>query len=283
MAPPVSAKAHAHHVGLICDMFWTYDHSRPWTDPTSPRNHTFRKELLAWSSQIKQFGYYEYIGNAEFYGPWGLVHKIREDLPAFRAMGGTYLQPEGQAFFATQGLTFYINERLTWDVDADVDLLMEEFFTRFYGPAATPMRDYWMAIERLYALERPGSRLERRILPRLEDWAALERHLQAARRITRTLPPAQRRFADRVQFARDGLEFGRLTATYQRQFVHQPADHQAAIDYLTQYGPRVTELWKAYHDGNTYWPPLAPGWVAGEIDVPRLLNMHRQALNSAAH
>jgi len=281
MAPPISAKAHPHHVGLICDMFWTYDHSRPWDDPTSPRNQVFLKELNAWGSQLKQFGYYEYIGNAEFFGPWGLVYKIREDLPAFHELGGTYLQPEGQAFFATQGLTFYINERLTWDVDADVDLLMEEFFTRFYGPAATPMRDYWMAVERLYALERPGSRLERRILPRPEDWDALDSYLQQAQRITAALPPAEKRFADRVQFARDGLEYGRLTAIYQRQFEHKPADHAAAIAFLKQYGSRITAIATKYGSGADYWPPLAPGWAISTYNVERLIEQHAQALQAA--
>jgi len=282
MKPPISAKAHPHHVGLICDMFWTYDHSRPWDDPTSARNQTFLKELKAWGSQLSQFGYYEYIGNAEFFGPWGLVYKIREDLPAFHELGGTYLQPEGQAFFATQGLTFYINERLTWDVDADVDLLMEEYFTRFYGPAAKPMRDYWMAIERLYALERPGTRLERRVLPRPEDWAALDNYLQQAQRITSKLPAAEKRFADRVQFARDGLEYGRLTASYQREFEHKRADHAAAIAFLQQYGPRITELTKKYPSGDAYWPPLAPGWAFGEYNVDGLLKMHQQEALKAA-
>lgn len=278
MRPPISAKAHPRHTGLICDMFWVYDHSRPWNDPTSPRNRRFLAELKAWGSQLPQFGYYEYIGNAEYFGPWGLVYKIREDLPAFRELGGTYLQPEAQAFFATQGLTYYINERLTWDIDADVDLLMEEFFTRFYGPAAAAMRDYWMAVERLYTLERPGSRLETRVLPLPEDWAALDRHLQEAQHMTAQLPPAQKRFADRVQFARDGLEFGRLTATYQRVYDRQNSDHQAAIDFLTAFGPRVTEIWNKYKDGDAYWPPLAPGWIISEINIQQLLESHRQAL-----
>jgi len=282
MKPPISAKAHPHHVGLICDMFWTYDHSRPWDDPTSPRNRVFKQELLAWGSQLKQFGYYEYIGNAEFYGPWGLVYKIREDLPAFHELGGTYLQPEGQAFFATQGLTFYINERLTWDLDADVDLLMEEFFNRFYGPAAEPMREYWMAVERLYNLERPGSRLERRILPRNEDWAALDAYLRQAQHITAALPAKDKRFADRVQFARDGLEYGRLTAQYQREFQHQRADHAKAIEFLRQNGPAIKEIAKKYPSGDAYWPPLAPGWALSSFNVDQMLEGHEKALKEAA-
>ncbi len=56
-------------------------------------------------------------------------------LPAFRAVGGTFLQPEVQTLYATQGLNHYISDRLSWDIDADVDVLLEELFTRFYGQA----------------------------------------------------------------------------------------------------------------------------------------------------
>jgi hypothetical protein len=282
MAPPITAKGHPQHVGLICDMFWTYDHTRSWNDPTSTRNQTFHQELAAWGGALSQLGYYEYIGNAEFFGPWPLVQKIREDLPAFYELGGTFLQPESQAFYATQGPNLYISDRLSWNLDADADLLMEEFYTRFYGPAAEPMRAYWQVAERLYTLERPGSRPDRRIFDRPASWEELDKYLAQAGRIAAALPPAQRRFADRVQFARDGLEYGRLTSRYQREFQHQPADHAAAIAFLKQHGPRIAEIAKKYPSGDPYWPPLAPGWAIGTYDVDRLLERHENALKTPA-
>ena len=283
MAPPISAKAHPHHVGLICDMFWTYDHTRPWNDPTSTRNRVFQQQLSAWGRVLSQFGYYEYTGNAEFFGPWALVHKIREDLPAFYEVGGTFLVPEAQPLYATQGLNLYISDWLTWDLDADVDLLLEEYFTRFYGPVAEPMRAYWQAVERCYALERPGSRPDRRIFARPEVWTELDSYLQQAGRLAAALPPEQKRFADRVQFARDGLEYGRLLAQYQWDYEHKKVDHAAALAFLRQYGPRIAEIAKKYPTGDAYWPPLAPGWaLQGEYDVDRLLAMHQKALNLPA-
>jgi len=280
MAPPVSATGHPHHVGLICDMFWTYDHTRPWTDPTSTRNRAFRDELTAWAKALAQFGYYEYTGNAEFFGPWALVHKIREDLPAFHELGGTFLMPEAQPLHATQGLNLYISDRLTWDLEADVDLLLEEFFSRFYGPLADPMRTYWQAVERLYALERPGSRPDWRIFARPGVWAELDQYLQTAQRLAAKLPPAQRRFAHRVQFARDGLEYGRLTAEYQAMRRRKPVDHAAVVAFLEEHGPRIGAIADQYPSGDPYWPPLAPFWALGEYNVKRLLAHHKSQLGA---
>jgi hypothetical protein len=282
MDPPISAKGHPHHMGMICDMFWTYDHSRPWNDPTSPRNEVFRKQLKAWGGALSQLGYYEYTGNAEFFGPWGIVYKIREDLPAFRVLGGTFLSPEAQAFYATQGLNLYISDRLSWDIDADVDVLLEELFARFYGPAADPMRAYWMAIEREYSLARQGSRLERRLYSQPSDWDELKNHLQEAVKRTSNLPAEQKRFADRVQFTRDGLEYAMLTSEYQNRFEQKSVDHAAAIAFLKQHGTRMSEIAKKYASGNGYWPPLAPEWAIATYNSESLLIKHQKALTEVS-
>jgi len=276
MAPPVSAKAHPHLVGLICD---TYDRTRPWNDPSSTRNQEFRRHIVAWGSQLSQFGYYEYLGNVDIFGPWAIVHKIREDMPAFHELGGTFLFPEAQAFFATQGMNHYIANRLAWDLDADVDLLLEEFFTSYYGPAVEPMRNYWLTAERLYALERPAVWPDRQVFARVDSLIELDGYLQQAARIVAALPPSQQRFADRVQFTRDGLEYWRLLAAYQQ--CKPSVNHTAALAFLRQHGSRMDELARKYNPAGAYWPPLAPSWLMAVHNVDALLASHREALKSA--
>jgi len=283
METPISAKPHPHHAGTVCDMFWDYDHTRPFTDPTSTRNRTFYRQLTAWGSRLSQFGYYEYIGHAGFFGPWALVHKLREDMPAFHALGGTYLHFEGQPFFATQGLNHYIANCLAWNIDAYVDVLLEEFFTGYYGPAAEPMRQYWMGAERLYNLERPGSSSAQRIFREPENWAELDVFLRQAGLIATALPPEQRRFADRVQFARDGFEFGRLLSEYRMKYMDAAVvDNAAAIAYLEQQGPRIDAFLRKYPYGDPYWPTLTPAWARAVYDVDALLKQHQEALNAPA-
>jgi len=282
MEPPINAKPHPHHAGTVCDMLWIYDPTRPFNDPTSKRNQVFYKQLTDWGSVLAQFGYYEYTGSIFFFGPWTLVNKLREDMPAFHELGGTYLHFEWQSLFATQGLNWYVSSLLTWNLDADVDIALEEFFTKYYGPAAEPMRNYWMAMDRLYSLERSGSSPSQRIFSRPENWTELDGYLREAGQLVATLPPAQKRFADRVQFTRDGFEYTRLLSDYRLPYERSGADHAAALAYLEKYGPRINEIAKTYPLDDPYWPPLAPVW-AREIlyKVDTLIKQEKDALQRA--
>ena len=279
---PVSARPHPHHAGLICNMLWRYDCTRPWNDPTSARNREFAGQLKGWGSMLAQLGYYDYYGNFDFYGPWGIIHKMREDLPAFRNAGGTFLILEAQPNFAAQGLNHYIAGRLMWDVNADVDLLMEEFFQQYYGPAAEPMRAYWLAIDRWLALERPGTGNIPRPAFRPEFWKEVDTYLYAARQSVANLPPEQKRFADRVQLACAGLEYGQLDFQYRLNYgdiargLKQPIDHAAAGTYLRDHRARIAELLTTYSQNSAYWPLLLPGYFHPNIDA--LIKGHEDAM-----
>ena len=260
---PKSAKGHARHAGMICNMTWEYDHSRPFTDPTSERNRVFNNLVKGWGSAIPDLGFYDYYGHFFFFGPWGMVQKMREDLPALHELGGTFVVPEAQPIFAAQGLNLYIADRLFWDLDADVDLLMEEFFTKYYGPAADPMRDYWLAIERIYGTERAGYDPLFRVGENPATWTELEGCLAKARQAVANLPAGQQRFADRVTLACDGLEYGKTRYGYDSYYwviawanLGRTVDHAAGITYLEQHGARLEELQKKYTIDDLYWPPL---------------------------
>jgi len=264
---PKSAKGHSHHAGMICDMTWEYDHSRPFNDPTSQRNQVFYNLVKGWGSAIPNLGFYDYYGHFFFFGPWGMVHKMREDLPALHELGGTFVVPEAQPIFAAQGLNHYIADRLFWDLDVDVDLLMEEFFTKYYGPAADPMRDYWLAIERIYATERAGYDPLFRVGENPATWTELEGYLAKARQLVANLPADQKRFADRVTLASDGLEYGKLRYQYDSYYwviaygnLGRTVDHAAGIKYLEQHGARMVELQQKYTMEDPYWPPLLAGY-----------------------
>jgi len=264
---PISAKGHSHHAGMICDMTWEYDHSRPFNDPTSKRNQVFYNLVKGWGQAIPDLGFYDYYGHFFFFGPWGMVHKMREDLPALRELGGTFVMPEAQPIFAAQGLNHYITDRLFWDLDADVDLLMEEFFTKYYGPAAEPMRDYWLAIERIYGTERAGYDPLFRVGENPATWTELDGYLAKARRIVADLPAEDKRFADRVTIASDGLEYGRLRYGYDSYYwviayanLGRKVDHAAGIEYLKQHGARMEELQKKYSMEDNYWPSLVANY-----------------------
>jgi len=269
---PKSAKPHPHHAGLICDMVWVYDHSRPWNDPTSSMNRHFYDLVKGWGKLLPQFGYYDYYGHWTFPGPWGMVHKMREDLPAFHDLGGTFLMLEAQANFATQGLNHYILAQLVWDLDTDVDIAMEKFFRGYYGPVAKPMRNYWLTTERLYALERPGANNPPRVAMRPESWTELQQCLATATQAAANLPADQKRFADRVKTTSDGFEYAKRYFAYHNKYgeyardAGRPIDHMAAIAYLREHRAFFEAIRKQYEGDTSYWPPLTPPFLSLEVE-----------------
>jgi hypothetical protein len=256
--PPKKAVAHPHHATMVCDFPNYFDHTRPFNDPTSPYNRDFASILEGWAKDVKQLGFYDYYGHYNFFGPWGILHKMREDLPAFHEMGGTFLVIESQPNFAMHGLNLYIASRLAWDVNADVDALVEEYVTKFYGPAADAMREFYRGAERHYALTRPGTEAALRVAERESFWTELGKSLAEAERATASLSGAERRYRDRVAFARDGFTIGRRVFDLNRGRLDGEAKKKAKAEF---------ESIKAkYGAADPYWPTaVAPYFIDGFI------------------
>jgi hypothetical protein len=115
-------------------------------------NQEFRKILDQWRKLSPHLFVYEYysiggMGRANL--PWPLVHTMRSDIPYYRKCGveGFYTQLSADLWHRL-GLNYYVAAKLCWNADLDVDTLLEDYFQKFYGPAAAPMRDYFMAMEK---------------------------------------------------------------------------------------------------------------------------------------
>ena len=277
---PKGAKAHEHHAGMVCQFPRLFDHSRPFNDPTSKYARRFNELVKGWGSRLKQLGFYDYYGHYTFFGPWGIVHKMREDLPAFRDAGGTFVMIEAQPNFGGQGLNHYVAARLIWDLHADVDLLLEEYCRKFYGPAAEPMRKYWLAAERHFALERPAGGTADLVAARPRFWEELDENLTEAEK---RVAGAAQRFRDRIQFNRDGFDLGRkMYLTEARYFPRggEP-DFDGAIAEVQKQQPWLDGLKKKYSGTESYWPTLMPTYFYP--DVKELQTMRAAAIEAKKH
>jgi hypothetical protein len=94
------------------------------------------------------YEYYSIGGMARSNLPWPLVHTMRTDIPYYRDRGveGFYTQLS-EDLWHRLGLNFYVAAKLCWNADLDVDALLDDYFEKFYGPAAKPMQDYFTAME----------------------------------------------------------------------------------------------------------------------------------------
>jgi hypothetical protein len=138
---------HNHPLGSgMCKAGETYEPSAQFQP-----NQEYEKILDQWlelSPHLFMYEYYSLGGPARVNLPWPLVHTMRSDIPYYRDRGveGFYTQLSGNLWHRL-GLNFYVAAKLCWNADLDVDELLIDYFEKFYGPAAAPMRAYFMGLE----------------------------------------------------------------------------------------------------------------------------------------
>ncbi len=77
-----------------------------------------------------------------------MVHRIRRNIPLLKEWGCIGFMDQDEAEWALTGIqTKLIRARLEWDVHADVDAILDDFYTRWFGRAAAPMKAYYKALE----------------------------------------------------------------------------------------------------------------------------------------
>jgi hypothetical protein len=114
-------------------------------------NREFEKILDQWlklSPHLFIYEYYQISGMTRANLPWPVIHTMRSDIPYYRNKGieGFYTQTSDD--WSKLGLNFYVAAKLCWNADLNVDDLIDDYFDKFYGPAAKPAKDYFMTMEK---------------------------------------------------------------------------------------------------------------------------------------
>jgi hypothetical protein len=81
--------------------------------------------------------------------PLNYVGQWAYEIPYCERAGIVGMRIETQMSWANYGPLGYVLAQLLWDSKQDMTLLMEDYYDRFYGPAAKPMQLYWMYMDRL--------------------------------------------------------------------------------------------------------------------------------------
>ena len=77
------------------------------------------------------------------------VTRLRRNLPLLKEMGVLGFINETRCVWVETGIpSRYLKARLAWDVDLDVDAVLNEFYTLWYGQAAAPARGFWDDLEK---------------------------------------------------------------------------------------------------------------------------------------
>ncbi len=188
------------------------------------------------------------------------VHKLRRDFPLMKKWGVMGFLDETRNVWAECGIfSRYLRAKLEWDADADVDALADDFYSKWYGGAARPMRALYDALD--HAVEvTPMHGHEDRMLPDVYTSELMEK-------LARYIADAQRT-ADsdraRLHVRADRLIYDHLVAYKEMSALAAAGDFAGAARAAARMMRLRGELYKInpfyiwydeerYHSGIWYW------------------------------
>jgi len=126
------------------------EHNHPISDINTPPNIHFAQSIDGWRKIYSKFGVYEYYRKGAMCElPFPIIHSIRHDIPYYYNNNFNFFYTQHKYDdIGTYGLNHYIAAKLLWNVNADVNELLDEFYSKFYGPVETHMRQYFETLER---------------------------------------------------------------------------------------------------------------------------------------
>jgi hypothetical protein len=208
-------------------------------DPKSPPRREYREMMYRWAQVMQgRVVIYDYDQGMLVWRdvPCPSIQSIRQDVKHYRKAGILGLSTESRGATATVFLNLHVRGQLYWQPDADVDALLDEFYPKFYGPAAKPMAAYWGAINRAWA-DTIVTEHEHFLIPAVYTPALvgeLRKHLAEAEKLAAPLAAKkgpsrnEKLYLERLKFTR--LSFEVLDAyTAMVRAAATEADYRAAV------------------------------------------------------
>src|SRR5208283_1145022 len=103
--------------------------------------------LKRWCELCKNVWIYGYNYNMLVSGltPFPEFTKLRRDFPLMKKWGVMGFHDESRNVWAEAGIASrYLRAQLEWNADADVDAILDDFFAKWYGRAARPMKAFYV-------------------------------------------------------------------------------------------------------------------------------------------
>ena len=130
-------------------------------DYGTPVNHPNQSEVLkelyrGWSLIADNLMVWDYMLNtAEIFWYTPYIGVLKENYKFYKSIGVKYIMNQAGTVESNDfqdHINLYIASKLMWDIDADVDALLEEFLTLEYGMVANDVREYIDYMEDFYAM-----------------------------------------------------------------------------------------------------------------------------------
>ena len=109
-----------------------------------------------WTNVCRSVNLYSYMYGGHFFGFRHYPHAARDFLKwGHDTLGSLAHVYECAGDWTFDGPKYHYLQALQWDVNADVDAVMDDFCQNSYGVAAVPMRAFWDRLEAVYERRPP--------------------------------------------------------------------------------------------------------------------------------
>jgi hypothetical protein len=207
--------------------YLTFDRSQ-WYDPSARADDL--ATVAAWNRKNAPFlGTWDYLFGYGFIIPRSMTRIVADSIPALHERGVRAYFSQIAAVWPYDGHTNWLLTRLLWNTGLDPEVLIDEYFREFFGPAGDPMRAFFDHAESVW-MKQSGQGWWLRYwkdpwqvaLYRPKDLELMSGHLeqaeQAASRLgvsgpERGLPFS--RFSERIELTRRMFNLTRALHAYQ--------------------------------------------------------------------
>ena len=148
--PPVKYTPNKHIVGAFAPINLCRIHGM--SNPLCPDRSFYKYLMEEWGKLLPELferGYYYNL--AAIPVPFSKIHAVRDECAQAYKNNVQGWRVESDPSWASCGVTLYIASELMWNVHADVDALLNEFYTKFFGPASQPMGQWLDMVDDAYA------------------------------------------------------------------------------------------------------------------------------------
>ena len=141
-SPPARYKPHPHITWTIAPIDFNRHHPMDWPDHVN--EYWLRDMVQGWASQNVSLGAYWYGMNlAELSAPCPFIAKWGTDIRILLENNLVAWSPETMNGWDSMLPGYYLSARMTFDAKETPEEILDDLWTRFYGPAAKPMASYW--------------------------------------------------------------------------------------------------------------------------------------------
>ena len=150
------------------------------------------RTLDAWARICPQMMIYDYDPHAGLSRmPNWRTGAAASDMRFYKDHNVIGFTTEGHNTFLRNGLNYYLRTKLMWNVDADVDAILGDFYVKFFEDAAEPMRRFHEAIDRmrdesLDGMTWTGAMLDWTKIYPVDQTIALGEHLDEAEKLAQS-------------------------------------------------------------------------------------------------